>query len=96
MTKFNNIFRIPSGTSPELTNLLHHLLKRDSKDRIEFDDFFHHPFLIPPQPPRQQQQQKTTQQREAEGDEKKAMEQKNHPQQTNQKGKHVYYQVWGV
>ena len=89
MTKFNNIFRIPSGTSPELTNLLHHLLKRDSKDRIEFDDFFHHPFLIPPQPPRQQQQ-KTTQQREAEGEEKKAMEQKNHPQQTNQKGKQVY------
>lgn len=40
--------RIPSGTSPELTNLLHNLLKRDAKDRIDFDQFFVHPFLAPP------------------------------------------------
>ena len=43
--------RVPSGTSPEFTHLLHHLLKRDAKDRISFEDFISHPFLAPPTPP---------------------------------------------
>jgi len=43
--------RVPSGTSPEFTHLLHHLLKRDAKDRISFEDFISHPFLSPPTPP---------------------------------------------
>lgn len=38
---------IPSGTSRELRHLLMHLLKRNAKDRMEFDDFFKHPFLNP-------------------------------------------------
>merc|ERR1719309_393708 len=42
--------RIPSGTSPEFAHLLHNLLKRDAKDRIDFEAFFNHPFLVPPQP----------------------------------------------
>jgi len=41
--------RVPSGTSPEFTHLLHHLLKRDAKDRISFEDFISHPFLAPPE-----------------------------------------------
>ena len=41
---------MPSGTSPEFTHLLHHLLKRDAKDRISFEDFISHPFLAPPEP----------------------------------------------
>lgn len=36
---------IPSGTSPELKDLLLKLLKRNAKERIEFEDFFIHPFL---------------------------------------------------
>ncbi|KAG1714281.1 Pescadillo [Nymphon striatum] len=36
---------IPSGTSPELTDLLFNLLKRNAKDRMEFDEFFNHAFL---------------------------------------------------
>merc|ERR1712106_694763 len=31
-------------------HLLHNLLKRDAKDRIDFEAFFSHPFLAPPQP----------------------------------------------
>ncbi|KAL5016889.1 hypothetical protein ScPMuIL_006478 [Solemya velum] len=38
---------IPKDTSPELTNLLHNLLKRNAKDRIEFEKFFVHAFLRP-------------------------------------------------
>jgi serine/threonine-protein kinase ULK/ATG1 len=38
-------FRIPSGTSKELTDLLLGLLKRNAKDRLEFDVFFNHPFI---------------------------------------------------
>ncbi|XP_050408202.1 serine/threonine-protein kinase ULK2 isoform X2 [Patella vulgata] len=38
---------IPQTTSPELRDLLLKLLKRNAKDRIEFDDFFIHPFLKP-------------------------------------------------
>ena len=30
--------------------MLHNLLKRDAKDRIDFEAFFNHPFLVPPQP----------------------------------------------
>ncbi|XP_052246716.1 serine/threonine-protein kinase unc-51-like isoform X4 [Dreissena polymorpha] len=41
---------IPSGTSPELKDLLLKLLKRNAKERIEFDDFFVHPFLQPVSP----------------------------------------------
>ena len=37
--------RIPSGTSPELCDLLHGLLKRNAADRLDFDVFFNHPFL---------------------------------------------------
>lgn len=37
--------RIPSGTSPELTALLQGLLRRNAKDRMEFDDFFNHSFI---------------------------------------------------
>jgi serine/threonine-protein kinase ULK/ATG1 len=37
--------RIPPGTSPLLTDLLYSLLKRDAKDRIDFEEFFHHDFL---------------------------------------------------
>lgn len=37
--------RIPPGTSPDLSNLLMGLLKRNSKDRMAFDDFFTHPFM---------------------------------------------------
>lgn len=43
--------RIPSGTSPELTALLTGLLRRNAKDRMEFDDFFNHPFIRKCQPP---------------------------------------------
>jgi len=46
---FNYRFRIPSGTSTELTDLLMNLLKRNAKDRLEFDDFFNHPFIKTPQ-----------------------------------------------
>ena len=42
--------RIPNGTSPELTNLLFGLLKRDARDRIDFDTFFNHPFIRPEAP----------------------------------------------
>ncbi|XP_035225469.1 serine/threonine-protein kinase unc-51-like [Stegodyphus dumicola] len=36
---------IPSGTSQELTDLLIRLMKRDAKDRMDFDELFNHPFL---------------------------------------------------
>ncbi|XP_071476857.1 serine/threonine-protein kinase unc-51-like [Diadema antillarum] len=36
---------IPPGTSRALKNLLTRLLKRNQKDRIDFDDFFSHEFL---------------------------------------------------
>ncbi|KAG8224077.1 hypothetical protein J437_LFUL001154 [Ladona fulva] len=37
--------KIPPGTSAELAHLLLHLLRRNARDRMEFDDFFSHPFL---------------------------------------------------
>lgn len=37
--------RIPPGTSAQLTDLLHNLLKRNPKERIDFNAFFTHPFL---------------------------------------------------
>lgn len=37
--------KIPQGTSSELTDLLHNLLKRNPKERIDFNAFFSHPFL---------------------------------------------------
>jgi serine/threonine-protein kinase ULK/ATG1 len=37
--------KIPLGTSSELTDLLHGLLKRNPKERLEFETFFSHPFL---------------------------------------------------
>ncbi|XP_022249129.1 serine/threonine-protein kinase unc-51-like [Limulus polyphemus] len=39
--------KIPSWTSSNLTDLLLRLLKRNAKDRMEFDEFFSHPFLQP-------------------------------------------------
>ncbi|XP_042218215.1 serine/threonine-protein kinase unc-51-like isoform X2 [Homarus americanus] len=36
--------RIPSGTSAELVDLLMGLLKRNAKDRMDFETFFNHPF----------------------------------------------------
>lgn len=33
------------GTSPELSNLLMGLLKRNAADRISFEDYFNHPFM---------------------------------------------------
>lgn len=47
--------KIPSGTSPELADLLLGLLRRNARDRIPFDSFFSHPFLQrrpEPSPPR--------------------------------------------
>ena len=38
---------IPAGTSPDLKDLLLRLLKRNAKDRIQFEAFFHHPFFNP-------------------------------------------------
>lgn len=40
-------FRIPNGTSKELKDLLLKLLKRNAKDRINFEQFFEHPFMKP-------------------------------------------------
>ncbi|KAK8388962.1 hypothetical protein O3P69_020727 [Scylla paramamosain] len=37
--------RIPSGTSSELVDLLNGLLKRNAKDRMDFETFFNHPFI---------------------------------------------------
>ncbi|XP_076232610.1 serine/threonine-protein kinase unc-51-like protein Atg1 isoform X2 [Calliopsis andreniformis] len=37
--------KIPPGTSPELTDLLMGLLRRNARDRMPFDEFFGHPFL---------------------------------------------------
>ncbi|XP_055316957.1 serine/threonine-protein kinase unc-51 [Sitodiplosis mosellana] len=37
--------KIPLGTSPELSNLLMGLLKRNAADRISFEDYFNHPFM---------------------------------------------------
>lgn len=37
--------RIPPGTSPELSDLLLGLLRRNAKDRMPFDEFFGHLFL---------------------------------------------------
>ena len=47
-------FRIPPGTSAELTDLLMGLLKRDARERIDFETFFNHAFIAvtsPPPPP---------------------------------------------
>lgn len=43
-------FRIPVGTSPELSDLLRSLLRRNACDRISFDTFFSHSFLQRPEP----------------------------------------------
>ncbi|XP_014231432.1 serine/threonine-protein kinase ULK2 [Trichogramma pretiosum] len=40
--------KIPPGTSPELSNLLMSLLRRNARDRMPFDEFFNHPFLQGP------------------------------------------------
>lgn len=37
--------KIPTGTSSELTDLLMRLLRRNAKDRLEFDEFFDHSFI---------------------------------------------------
>ena len=41
------IHRIPTGTSKELSDLLVKLLKRNAKDRLDFEEFFQHPFVKP-------------------------------------------------
>ncbi|XP_067127657.1 serine/threonine-protein kinase unc-51-like isoform X4 [Centruroides vittatus] len=41
----NLLPRIPPGTSSNLNDLLIRLLKRNARDRMEFDEFFNHPFL---------------------------------------------------
>lgn len=40
------VFRIPHGVSPDLRDLLLCLLRRNSKDRISYEDFFVHPFVL--------------------------------------------------
>ncbi|XP_043472706.1 serine/threonine-protein kinase unc-51 isoform X1 [Leptopilina heterotoma] len=40
--------KIPAGTSPELSNLLLGLLRRNARDRMSFDEFFNHSFLQGP------------------------------------------------
>ncbi|KAJ8679920.1 hypothetical protein QAD02_015707 [Eretmocerus hayati] len=40
--------KIPSGTSPALSNLLLGLLRRNARDRMNFDEFFNHQFLKDP------------------------------------------------
>ena len=37
--------RIPPSTSRELTDLIYRILKRNPKERIDYEDFFNHPFL---------------------------------------------------
>ncbi|XP_076386792.1 serine/threonine-protein kinase unc-51-like protein Atg1 isoform X3 [Megachile rotundata] len=37
--------KIPAGTSPELSDLLMGLLRRNARDRMPFDEFFGHAFL---------------------------------------------------
>ncbi|CAH1956294.1 unnamed protein product [Acanthoscelides obtectus] len=43
--------KIPVGTSPELTDLLTGLLRRNAPERMNFDTFFNHKFLKRPDPP---------------------------------------------
>lgn len=54
--KMFKFLRIPPGTSLELSNLLHGLLRRDARERIDFETFFNHVFIkvepkAPPPPP---------------------------------------------
>lgn len=46
--------KIPSGTSPELTDLLTNLLKRNAKERLTFEQFFNHKFLKRAEAPKMQ------------------------------------------
>ncbi|CAF1046448.1 unnamed protein product [Rotaria sordida] len=41
---------IPPSTSRELTDLIVRILKRNPKERIDYEDFFNHPFLKKSQP----------------------------------------------
>jgi len=41
---------IPSSTSRELTDLIVRILKRNPKERIDYEEFFNHPFLTKSQP----------------------------------------------
>ena len=41
----SNSIRIPKSTSPLLADLLTRLLRRNAKDRMDFEEFFCHPFL---------------------------------------------------
>lgn len=47
---------IPSGTSPEMADLLTGLLKRNASERMSFEHFFAHPFLHPPRSPQPAEQ----------------------------------------
>lgn len=53
---YNNLyfFRIPFGTSPELSDLLIGLLRRNAKERMDFEAFFNHKFLKRSEPPQSQ------------------------------------------
>lgn len=49
-----HFLRIPVGTSPELCELLCGLLKRNARERMNFETFFNHKFLQRPEPPMSQ------------------------------------------
>ncbi|CAF4189082.1 unnamed protein product, partial [Didymodactylos carnosus] len=51
---------IPPTTSPELTSLLLRMLKRNPRERIAYDEFFHHPFIRKSQPVDMPQSRQTT------------------------------------
>lgn len=46
--------KIPVGTSPELCELLMGLLRRNARERMNFETFFNHKFLQRPEPPQAQ------------------------------------------
>jgi len=46
----NLVPAIPTSTSPDLADLILRTLKRNPKERIDYDDFFNHPFLSKTQP----------------------------------------------
>ncbi|CAG9824681.1 unnamed protein product [Phaedon cochleariae] len=46
--------KIAVGTSPELSELLMGLLKRNARERMNFESFFNHKFLKRPDPPQSQ------------------------------------------
>jgi serine/threonine protein kinase len=45
IVELNSFFRIPPSTSRELSDLITRILKRNPKERIDYEEFFNHPFL---------------------------------------------------